>query len=144
MKFSAWLGLVLVGWLWFAAAARAATNPPPVADTNFIDPAITADNPATAQLNELIAKSKGDPHAAGGNAFNLDSLLNTSFLFASLFWGSVAGGYLIYARKDRAIPPFLGGVAMMAASFLVTSWFWMSVLCLGLMVGVYFWMKQGD
>ncbi len=34
------------------------------------------------------------------------------------FWNAaVAGDYLLYARKQREITPFLGGVAMVAASF---------------------------
>ena len=134
-------GWGLAGLVFFSLGA---TNAPAPVETNFIDPAITADNPATAQLNELIAKSRGDTNSASRGGFNVESMLNASFLFASLFWSSVAGGYLIYARKQRAIPPFLGGVAMMAVSMLVASWFWMSVSCLVLMVGIYFWMKQGD
>ena len=139
-----WQRLSRLGLILGFACSLCATNAPAPAETNFIDPAITADNPATAQLNELIAKSRGDTNSTSGGGLNVDSLLNASFLFASLIWGSVAGGYLIYARKQRAIPPFLGGVAMMAVSFLVTSWFWMSVACLALMVGVYQWMKRGE
>jgi hypothetical protein len=70
-------------------------------------------------------------------------LLNEIFLFASLFWGSVGCGYLFYARRRREIVPFLGGVAMIAASWLVGSWFWMSILCLALMAGVWWLVKQG-
>ena len=69
--------------------------------------------------------------------------LDTNFLFASLIWGTVGGGYLLYARKQREIVPFIGGVAMIAASFMVTSWFWMSVICIALMAGVYLMVKQG-
>ena len=115
------------------AFSLCATNSPAPVDTNFIDPAITADNPALSQLNEVL-KAQG---------VKTESLLDEHFLFASLLWGSVAGGYLLYARKQREIPPFLGGVAMMGASFLVTSWFWMSVICLALMAGVYLVMKRG-
>ena len=70
-------------------------------------------------------------------------LLNEKFLFASLIWGSVGCGYLLYARRQREIVPFLGGVAMIAVSCLVGSWFWMSLICLALMVGVYLLVKQG-
>ena len=45
------------------------------------------------------------------------------------FWNAaVAGGYLLYARKQREIPPLIGGVVMMAVSFMVTSWFTMAGL----------------
>ena len=70
-------------------------------------------------------------------------LLNTKFLFASLIWGTVGGGYLLYARRQRASVPFLGGVAMIAVSCLISSWFWMSVICISLMVSVHQLVKRG-
>ena len=70
--------------------------------------------------------------------------LDANFLFASLLWGSVGGGYLIYARKQREIAPLLGGVAMIVVSFVVTSWFWMTVICLALMAGVWQMRRLGD
>jgi hypothetical protein len=110
-----------------------ATNSPAPADTNFVDPTITDDNSATKQLTEVLKK----------NGIKMDDVLDEHFMFASVIWGAVAGGYLLYARKQREIPPLIGGVAMMAASFMITSWFWMSLLCIGLMFGVYYQMKRG-
>jgi len=110
-----------------------ATNQPAPADTNFIDPAIIDDGAATKQLTDVLKK----------NGIKAENMLDEHFLFASMFWGAVAGGYLLYARKQREIPPFLGGVAMMAVSFMVASWFWMSLICLALMFGIYFQMKRG-
>ena len=68
--------------------------------------------------------------------------LNTNYLFASLLWGSVGAGYLFYARKQREPVPFVGGVAMIAVSFFVSSWFWMSVICLGLAFAVWQIMRR--
>ena len=110
-----------------------ATNSPATTDTNFIDPAIADDTAATKQLTEVLKK----------NGIKADNLLDEHFMFASMIWGAVAGGYLLYARRQRKIPPFIGGVAMMVVSFMVTSWFWMSLLCIALMFGVYYQMKQG-
>ena len=70
--------------------------------------------------------------------------LNEKYLFASLIWGSVGGGYLLYARKQREIVPFIGGVAMIGVSISVTSWFWMSVLCALLIAGMYHLRRAGD
>jgi hypothetical protein len=114
----------------------AATNSPAPADTNFIDPNITDDSAATKQLTDVLKKD-------GINVSETGGMLDEHFLFASVIWGAVAGGYLLYARKQRETTPFIGGVAMMAASFLVTSWFWMSIICIGLMFGVYYQMKRG-
>jgi hypothetical protein len=69
-------------------------------------------------------------------------MFNESFIWASFFWGTIGGGYLLFARKQRSIPCFLGGVAMIAVSFFISSWFWMSITSIAIMVGVYVMMKQ--
>ncbi len=71
------------------------------------------------------------------------SMFNTSFLFASLIWGSVGIGYFIYGKKQSSWPAMVGGVAMIAASYFVGSAWLMSALCLGLVAVVYFLLKQG-
>ena len=65
-------------------------------------------------------------------------MLNTSFLFASLFWGSVGVGYWIYGKRESALWPMLGGVAMIAVSYLIASALLMSLTCIAIGVGVYF------
>ncbi|MEI7532980.1 MAG: hypothetical protein WCK57_01320 [Verrucomicrobiae bacterium] len=110
-----------------------ATNSPAPADTNFVDPAITDDNAATKQLTEVLNK----------NGIKTDSLLDEHFIFASMFWGAVAGGYLLYARKQREVTPLIGGIAMMAVSFMVTSWFWMSLASIAIMIAVWRLCRQG-
>ena len=74
----------------------------------------------------------------------MDDLFNSSFLFASLFWGSIGVGYWIYGKRQSSLPPMLGGVAMIAVSYFVRSWLLMSLTCAGLGIGVYFWMKRTD
>lgn len=71
------------------------------------------------------------------------NLLDSKFLFASLLWGSVGVGYFIYGKKQQAAMPMIGGAVMVAISYLVGSWFWMSLLCVALMVAVYWLVKQG-
>ena len=71
------------------------------------------------------------------------NLLDSKFLFASLIWGSVGFGYFIYDKKQQATMPMIGGVVMVAISYLVGSWFWMSLLCVALMLAVYWLVKQG-
>ena len=70
-------------------------------------------------------------------------LFDTSFLFASLIWGSIGGGYWIYGKKQREMMPMIGGAAMVAVSYLVSSWLLLSLLCMALMVAVYQLMKRG-
>ena len=69
--------------------------------------------------------------------------LNANTLCASLIWGSVGAGFFIYGRKQREIMPLVGGIAMIAVSCLVANWFWMSLLCLGLIAGVWFGVRRG-
>lgn len=70
-------------------------------------------------------------------------MFNTNFLFASLIWGSVGVGYFIYGKRQHSWAPMVGGVVMVAISYLVGSALLMSLLCLALMAGVYLLLKQG-
>ncbi len=68
---------------------------------------------------------------------------DSSFLFASLLWGSIGVGYWIYGKKQREMMPMIGGAAMVGVSYLVSSWLLMSLLCLALMIAVYLLVKRG-
>jgi hypothetical protein len=70
-------------------------------------------------------------------------LLNEHYLWASCIWGAIASGYLIYGWRQKAAIPFLGGAAMTAASFLISSALLMSLACIALMFAVYWLLKQG-
>jgi hypothetical protein len=70
-------------------------------------------------------------------------MFNANFLFASLIWGSVGLGYFIYGKKQGSWVPMVGGVLMMAASYLVGSALLMSLLSVGLIVLVYVLLKRG-
>ena len=70
-------------------------------------------------------------------------MLNTSFLFASLIWGSVGVGYFIYGKKQSSWPPMVGGVLMIGISYFAGSVLVMSLVCLGVIGAVYFLLKQG-
>ena len=68
---------------------------------------------------------------------------DSSFLFASLLWGSIGVGYWIYGKKQREMMPMIGGAVMVGVSYLVSSWLPMSLLCLALMVTIYLLVKRG-
>jgi hypothetical protein len=68
--------------------------------------------------------------------------LNQSALWASCLWGAVAGGYCIYGMKQKSLIPFLGGVAMTAASFMLGA-LTMSLACIALIYAVHWLLKQG-
>jgi len=71
------------------------------------------------------------------------NLFDTNFLFASLLWGSIGAGYFIYGKKQQAMMPMIGGVAMVLVSCFVSSWLLMSLICIALMVAVYLLAKRG-
>jgi len=70
-------------------------------------------------------------------------MFNTSFLFASLIWGSVGVGYFIYGKRQRSWAPMAAGVLMVVVSYFVGSAVLMSLICLAAMAGVYFLLRQG-
>jgi len=68
---------------------------------------------------------------------------NGNFLLASMIWGSVGAGYLIYGWKQKAVLPLAGGAAMTVASFFISSALVMSLVCIAVMAIVYWLAKQG-
>ena len=43
---------------------------------------------------------------------------NTDFLYASLLWGTLGAGFLIYGRKQAAIMPTACGILLIVSSFI--------------------------
>jgi hypothetical protein len=70
-------------------------------------------------------------------------LFNAKFLFASLIWGSVGFGYFIYGKKQSTTWPMIGGIAMMALSYVIASWALMSVFCVLIIAAVYQLHRRG-
>lgn len=68
---------------------------------------------------------------------------DSSFLFASLLWGAVGTGYFIFGKKQGAMMPLIGGVLMVAVSYVVDGWLLMSLLCIALIVAVHLLVKRG-
>ena len=60
-----------------------------------------------------------------------------------MLWGSVGLGYFIYGKKQSSWIPMVGGVLIIAVSYLVSSTLLMSLLCIGLMVAIYLLLKRG-
>ncbi len=70
-------------------------------------------------------------------------MFSSSSLFASLIWGSVGLAYFIYGKKQSAWSPMLGGISILAISYLVSSALLMSLACLGVMIAVYLILRRG-
>ncbi|HEV8543297.1 MAG TPA: amino acid transport protein [Verrucomicrobiae bacterium] len=70
-------------------------------------------------------------------------MFNASFLFASLIWGSIGMGYFIYGKKQGSWVPMVGGIAMMAVSYVGGTALIMSLISIAIIVGVYVLLKEG-
>ena len=46
---------------------------------------------------------------------------NSSSLFASLIWGAIGTGLAIYGKRQGAMVPLFGGVALIAISYFISS-----------------------
>lgn len=70
-------------------------------------------------------------------------LLNEHYLLASLIWGAIASGYLIYGWRQREMVPLFGGLAMSAAAIFISSALLMSLACAAIVFAIWWLMKQG-
>jgi hypothetical protein len=70
-------------------------------------------------------------------------MFGTGALFASLIWGSIGVGYCIYGKRQSSWAPMIGGVLMIAVSYLSSSALVMSLVCLAIMAVVYFLLRRG-
>jgi hypothetical protein len=68
--------------------------------------------------------------------------ISTSALLASVLWGGIGGGFLVYGWKQKAMIPFVVGVALTCASY----FFWSSALLMSvvsvLILVAFIWSKK--
>ena len=67
--------------------------------------------------------------------------LNENYLWASLLWGSIGGGVLLYGWRQKAGVPLLGGLALTLLSIFAGGALSMSVLAI-LVLGLMWWVSQ--
>ncbi|MDQ2799547.1 MAG: amino acid transport protein [Armatimonadota bacterium] len=69
-------------------------------------------------------------------------MFNTDFLLASLVWGTIGAGCLVYGKKQNAAPALIAGLALIVASF-IPSPLLMSGVSLLLLTGMVWAIRQG-
>ena len=69
-------------------------------------------------------------------------MFDGSFVYASLLWGTLGGGCIVYGKKQGAMPPLVAGFCLLAASF-IPSAFLMSAVSALLLVGMVWGLRQG-
>ena len=67
--------------------------------------------------------------------------LDSNQLWASVLWGGIGGGYLVYGWRQKAAAPLVGGVVMSLACFLPA--LPMTLISIATMAAVYWLAKQG-
>ncbi len=70
--------------------------------------------------------------------------MNSDILLASLIWGAIGSGFMLYGKKQRATVPWFGGIALVAISYFAETALLMSLLCSGLLLAMYFFRHHGD
>jgi len=70
-------------------------------------------------------------------------MFKTSFLLASLIWGSVGAGYFVYGKRQQSFTAMGGGISMIVASYFISSALLQSVVCLGIIAGVFWLARRG-
>ena len=53
---------------------------------------------------------------------------NSNSLFAALIWGSVGLGFAVYGKRQRSAVPLVGGIVLMALSYVIASALWLTVV----------------
>ena len=70
--------------------------------------------------------------------------LDSHLLLASLIWGGIGTGFVVYGKKQRATIPLFGGIALVATSYFAETALLMSLLCVGLLAAMYFLHQRAD
>ena len=70
-------------------------------------------------------------------------MFSANTLFASLIWGSIGVGLIVYGKKQASVVHFAGGVLMVAVSYLAGTALAMSVISIGLIAAMYWLRRSG-
>lgn len=70
-------------------------------------------------------------------------MLNEGYMYASLFWGAIGAGCIIYARKMGEWTPAWAGIALIVVSVVVQSPLAMTLASVGILVAMRYAMRRG-
>jgi hypothetical protein len=59
-----------------------------------------------------------------------------------MVWGAISLGLLYYAKRQRSIPAFLGGIALMGITYFIESALWMSLVSIAIIAGTIFFIRR--
>ena len=70
--------------------------------------------------------------------------MDSSLLLASLIWGGIGSGFIVYGKKQRATIPLFGGIALVATSYFAETALLMSLISIALLIAMYFFRHSGE
>lgn len=70
-------------------------------------------------------------------------MFDTTFLLASMVWGTIGAGCLVYGKKQAAAPALVAGLALVVASTVIHSALLLSALSLLCLTGMAWAIKRG-
>ncbi len=70
-------------------------------------------------------------------------MFDINFLLASMVWGTIGTGCVVYGKKQAAAPALVAGLALVALSWFVRSPLLLSVLSLLCLAGMVWASKRG-
>lgn len=70
-------------------------------------------------------------------------MFDTNTLLASLVWGMVGAGCIVYGKKQGAAIPLTVGFALLAVSYFIPSPLWMSLVSAALLSAMYGLIRRG-
>lgn len=68
--------------------------------------------------------------------------INEGYLWASVLWGSVGTAYLAYGTRQKSVFPVLGGLGLFVASYLIESWWQMSLASIALITATHWLLRR--
>lgn len=70
-------------------------------------------------------------------------MFDTNTLLASLIWGTVGTGYIVYGKKQAAAVPLVGGLTLVALSYFIGHPLLLSLVSISLIVAMHWLMRRG-
>ena len=70
--------------------------------------------------------------------------MDSSLLLASLIWGGIGSGFIVYGKKQRATIPLFGGIALVATSYFAETALLLSLISVALLIAMYFFRHSGE
>ena len=70
-------------------------------------------------------------------------MFDINFLLASMVWGTIGTGCVVYGKKQAAMPALVAGLALVALSWFVRSPLLLSILSLLCLAGMVWASKRG-